>query len=319
MLGTVAILTVVALVLILPLAILFSYWVARNHAKRIRELVQAAGAMRAGNYSFQVPVKGEDEVARLQSDFNAMASDLDRVVRDLQTERDRVAGLLQSRRELIAGVSHELRTPVATIRVHLESARRKRSISSLSSELTILEREVLRLQSLIDELFTLSQAEVNKLTLDLKAVDAGAIVRQRVAAMAPLGWQSGRVQVTAEVAQGIPEAIADRMRLDQALTNLIHNAARHTPPGGVVVVAVSSEADAVRIDVRDTGEGIAPKDLTLIWERYYQGKGASKSPGSGLGLALVKEFAEAMGGTVAVESEVGKGSCFTMRLKRADE
>ncbi len=316
-LGALAVVIVLALILILPPAVIFSYWVARNHTNRIAELVRAAGAMRGGNYSIQVPVQGEDEVARLQSDFNAMASDLDRTVRDLQTERDRVAGILQSRRELIAGVSHELRTPVATIRAHLELARRKRSISSLSAELTILDREVIRLQSLINDLFTLSQAEVNKLTLDLKAVDAGEIVRQRAAAMAPLAWQSGRVQVTAEVAPGVPAAIADRMRLEQALTNLIHNAARHTPPGGVVVVAVSSEADALRIDVRDSGEGIAPKDLPNIWNRYYQGKGAAKSPGSGLGLALVKEFAEAMGGSAAVESELGKGSCFTLRLKKA--
>jgi signal transduction histidine kinase len=317
LLGVMALLFLVSLVLILPPALLFSYWVARNHTRRIRELAEAAGAMRGGNYSVQVPVQGEDEVARLQSDFNAMTADLGRTVREVQTERDRVSGLLQSRRELIAGVSHELRTPVATIRAHLESARRKRSVSSLAGELTILDREVIRLQSLIEELFALSQAEVNKLTLDLKPVDAGEVVRERVAAMAPLAWQSGRVQVTSEIAAGIPKALADRMRLEQSLTNLTFNAARFTRPGGVVVVAVSAGSDAVRIDVRDSGEGIAPKDLPRIWERYYQGKGAAKNPGSGLGLALVKEFVEAMGGSVAAESEVGKGSCFTIRLKLA--
>ncbi|MGB7537594.1 MAG: HAMP domain-containing sensor histidine kinase, partial [Anaerolineales bacterium] len=316
-LGAIALLLLVSMLVILPAAMLFSYLVARSNTRRIRELADAAGAMRGGNYSIQVPVKGEDEVARLQSDFNAMASDLGRTVHEVQTERDRVAGLLQSRRELIAGVSHELRTPVATIRAHLESARRKRSVSSLAEELTILDREVIRLQSLIEELFTLSQAEVNKLTLDLQPVDVGAIVRERVAAMAPLAWQPGRVQVTAEITAGIPQALADRMRLEQSLTNLIHNGVRHTPPGGVVMVAVSFEADAVRIDVRDTGEGIAPKDLPYIWDRYYQAKGPAKIRGSGLGLALVKDFIEAMSGSVAVESEVGKGSCFTLRLKQA--
>ena len=110
---------------------------------------------------------------------------------------------------------------------------------------------MIRLQSLIEELFTLSQAEVNKRTLDLQPVDAGAVVRERVAAMAPLAWQPGRVQVTAEIAAGIPKALADRMRLEQSLTNLIYNAVRYTRPGGVVVVAVSAEPEAVRIDVRD--------------------------------------------------------------------
>jgi signal transduction histidine kinase len=317
LLGIMAVLFLVSLVLILPPALIFSYLVARNHTRRIRELADAAGAMRGGNYSIQVPVRGEDEVARLQSDFNAMAAELGRTVRDLQAERDRTAGLLQSRRELVAGVSHELRTPVATIRAHLGSARRKRSVSALESELGILERELIRLQNLIEELFALSQAEVNKLTLDVKPVDAGEVVRERTTAMAPLAWQPGRVQVTAEVAAGLPQVLADRMRLEQSLTNLIHNAMRHTPPGGVVVVSVSSEKDAVRIEVRDSGEGIAPRDLPRIWDRYYRAKGTTKNPGSGLGLALVKGFVEAMGGSVAVESEVGKGSCFSIRLKRA--
>jgi signal transduction histidine kinase len=314
--GVTAILLVMAVVF-LPVAMLFSYLVARNHTKRIRELADAAGAMRGGNYSIQVPVRGEDEVARLQSDFNAMAADLGRTVRDLQTERDRVAGLLQSRRELVAGVSHELRTPVATIRAHLESARRKRSVESLAAELDILDREVLQLQSLIEDLFALSQAEVNKLTLDLAPLDAGEVALERATSMAPLAWRPGRVQVTAEIAADIPPALADRRRLEQSLTNLIFNAVRYTPPGGLVVVAVCAEPDGVRFDVRDSGEGIAPKDLPHIWERYYRGKGAAKNPGSGLGLALVKEFTEAMGGSVAVESEVGKGSCFSIRLKRA--
>ncbi|MBN1428111.1 MAG: HAMP domain-containing histidine kinase [Anaerolineae bacterium] len=299
-----------------PPTLLFSYWVARRFTKRVTALAQATGEMCKGDYSARVAVEGEDEVARLQSDFNAMASDLDHTVHELQTERDRVAGVLQSRRELVAGVSHDLRTPVATIRAHLESVRDVKSIASFEAELEILNCEVIRLQSLIDDLFTLSQAEVNKLTLNVKPVDASAVVREQVAAMAPLAWQSGRVQVTAEVAEDVPPAIADCLRFERALTNLIHNAARHTPPGGVVLVGVSAEADAVRIDVRDTGEGIAPEDLPQIWDRYYQGKNGSENLGVGLGLALVKEFAEAMGGTVAVESELGRGSCFTIRLRR---
>lgn len=298
-----------------PPTLLFSYWVARRFTKRVTALAEATGEMRKGDYSVRVSVQGEDEVARLQSNFNAMASDLDHTVRELQTERDRVAGILQSRRELVAGVSHDLRTPVATIRAHLESVRDVKSVASFETELEILNREVIRLQSLIDDLFTLSQAEVNKLTLDVKPVDAGAVVRERVAAMAPLAWQAGRVQVTAEVAADVPPALADQLRFEQALTNLIHNAARHTPPGGLVLVGVSAEADAVRIDVRDTGEGIAPEDLPQIWDRYYQGKNGSENPGVGLGLALVREFAEAMGGAVAVGSELGQGSCFTIRLR----
>lgn len=109
---------------------------------------------------------------------------------------------------------------------------------------------------------------------------------------------------------------ADEGRLDQVLTNLLRNAAYHTGPGGIVAVVAAAEPETIRVEVRDTGEGIPPEELTHVWERFYRGvdSRASDVQGAGLGLALVKELTEAMGGRVAVESEVGKGSVFTVWL-----
>ena len=271
-----------------------------------------------------MPVEGEDEVAQLQADFNAMAADLERATREIQAERDKVVTLLQSRRDLIANVSHELRTPVATIRGYLESALAgdgevPTDDQGLRHDLVVMEGEVERLQGLIDDLFTLARAEVDGLALNLQPIDVGPLVRGRVEAMAPLAWHRGRVEVVAEVPPELPAVLADPDRLEQVLVNLLRNGVRHTPPGGIVAVLVAVAEDCVRIEVRDTGEGIPPGDMDLVWERFYRGAGArvKDNRGAGLGLALVKELTEAMGGTVEVESTVGQGSCFIVRLPRA--
>jgi len=249
----------------------------------------------------------------LQADFNAMAGELERTLLDLETQRDTIAHLLQSRRELVVNVSHELRTPVTTLRAMLESALKQgQALSpSLQGDLEVMEGEVLRLQGLIDDLFTLSQAEVEKLMLNCRPIDVAPVARRIVEAMSPLAWNAGRVEVVEELPDELPQVCADEARLEQILANLLRNGVRHTPPGGIVAVTAAAEEDAVRIEVRDTGEGIPPEELPHIWERFYHGEGSS---GAGLGLALVKELTEAMGGTVAVESTPGQGSCFTVRL-----
>jgi signal transduction histidine kinase len=181
-----------------------------------------------------------------------------------------------------------------------------------------MERELGRLQRLIEDLFTLSRAEVGRLELHPEPTDVGAVVRRLVDTIAPLAWGQRRVQVLAEVAPDLPPARADAERLEQVVSNLLGNAVRHTPPGGLVAAAVCTEPEAVRIEVRDTGEGIAPQDLPRVFERFYRGPNidVERRDGAGLGLALVKELAEAMGGSVEAASVPGEGSCFTVRLPR---
>jgi signal transduction histidine kinase len=321
------ILTVIAVLIVLPPSLLFSYIFARRTTRRLRALANATDALRGGDYSVRVSVQGSDEVAQLQTNFNAMAADLATAVHDLEAERDTVSHLLAARRELVASVSHELRTPVATLRGYLESARSRwreadAPPSSLPHDLEIMEHEARRLQALIEDLFTLARAEVGRLDLRCAPVDVGDEVRRLAETVAPLAWQSGRVEVVAEVAPGLPLALVDSNRLNQALQNLLHNGIRHTPPGGIVAISASAAAAgaSVLLQVKDTGEGIAPEDLSHIWERFYRSDRArmQSSSGSGLGLALVKELTEAMGGSVAVESALGQGSCFTITIPRAD-
>jgi signal transduction histidine kinase len=317
-----AVLTIIGLAMVLPPSALFSYLFVRHTTARLQALARATGRLRAGDYAIRVPVAGEDEVAELQANFNAMAADLERAVAEVQAERDTVAGLLRARRELVASVSHELRTPVATLRGYLESTLTHWNgdpPATLRRDLEVMEREAVRLQTLINDLFTLARTEVGQLDLCVAPTDAGDVARRVAETTGPLAWQTGRVEVVAQVAPSLPLAQADAGRLEQVLLNLVHNAVRHTPPGGIVAIHALAEGDAVLLSVRDTGSGVAADDLPRIWERFYRGDQAraAEGGGSGLGLALVKELTEAMGGSVAAASAIGEGSTFTVRLPRA--
>src|SRR5262249_26851603 len=160
---------------------------------------------------------------------------------------------LRARRELVASVSHELRTPVATLRSYLESTRAEWDRSggvppaTLRHDLDIMERETIALQGLINDLFTLSRAEGSALALAVAATDVAALARRVVEAMASVAWQSNRVQIVAASAERLSPALVDAGRLEQVLRNLLHNAARHTPPGGIAAVEVSADESGVLV------------------------------------------------------------------------
>lgn len=320
---TVAIL--VLLITFLPAMLLASYFTRRT-TLRLQQLAQTARALQAGDLSTRVAVEGEDEVAQLQTSFNAMATDLQRTMDDLaqanqalQTERDAVARLLQERRVLIAGVSHELRTPVATLRGYLESALEHwngTAAPTLHADLTVMERETIRLQRLLDDLFTLARAEVGQLPMTLAPTDLRVTLQRSVEAVAASAWEQGRIEVIADLPEELPQVLTDEGRFEQIIRNLLRNAVRHTPPGGMVVVSAVAATAAVVVEVKDTGEGIQPDDLPHLFERFYRAPTARErdSSGAGLGLAIVKELTEAMGGSVSATNLPEQGACFSVRL-----
>ena len=324
-LGFVIFLAVVCMIIVLPPSALFSYFFARHMTRRIENLARATGALRAGQYAVRVQVEGTDEIARLQADFNAMAAELERTLHELQAERDNVATLLHARRELVASVSHELRTPVATVRSYLESTLsgwNDRPLPTLRQDLQVMEQQTIRLQSLINDLFTLSRAEVKRLELRCVPTNIELLVQRIVATISPVAWHSSRVEVIADIVRAeppFPLALIDESRLEQVLQNLLHNGIRHTSPGGIVVVSASSDAQTVLLQVKDTGDGIAEEELPRIWERFYRTTNSRTQPGTGLGLAIVKELTEAMNGSVHVESVAGQGTCFTLCLPRVPD
>ncbi len=290
------------------------YILSRRLVHRLERLSETAEILRAGNLGVRVPVAGSDEVSDLQRSFNSMATDLERTMGDLASERDRVTGLLEAQRQLVAGVSHELRTPVATVRGYLESALHRDGAlpADLKADLDTAEREAARLQGLIDDLFTLSRAQVGRLELRLEPTDIGMLVKSQVETHGALAWRQRQVQVLAEVPQDVPLAHVDAQRVTQIVSNLLSNAIRHTPPGGIIAASLTEEGEGVLLEVRDTGEGIPAEALPRVFERFY--RGSNSHAGSGLGLTLVKELVESMGGSVEVHSQVGEGTTFSVRL-----
>ncbi|MEL6525813.1 MAG: HAMP domain-containing sensor histidine kinase, partial [Chloroflexota bacterium] len=228
---------------------------------------------------------------------------------------DAVRQLLEVRQQLFADVSHELRTPVATIRSYLETLT---SSSDNADKIDIIERVTLRLQHLIDDVFTLARADVNQLPYQLEPTEISPILESCVQALKQQAWQSKKVDVVLAYQPQIPLVIVDAKRVEQIIMNLLRNAVRHTSPGGLIRVSVSSDTKWVCVAVHDTGEGIASDDLPHIWDRFYRSaeNRANDSTGSGLGLALVQEMVTAMQGDVSVQSEVGRGSCFMVKLPR---
>jgi len=308
------------LIALLPVSAVVSYVFARRIKQRLEALIGAAHTAQKGDYGVRVPVSGQDEITTLQNDFNRMIASLQTTVTDLRDEREKVAALLQRRHELMANVSHELRTPLATIRAYLESAERRgeteQGIALDAHDMVIVQGEAAALQTLIDDLFALSRAETDSLSLHIQPTDAAALIMRVVETIAPLAWRTNRITVSAQIPPWQPLVQADANRLEQALRNLVHNSLRHTLPGGLIVLTLAPNGTFADLQVRDTGEGISADDLPYIWERFYRG---AKNGGTGLGLSLVKAFTEAMGGHVAVESIPGEGACFTVSLPLSEE
>jgi two-component system phosphate regulon sensor histidine kinase PhoR len=225
------------------------------------------------------------------------------------------------RKDFVANVSHELRTPLAAIRGYAETL----LDGALEDEkhnrqfVEIIQAHALRLNNIASDLLTLSELESNtavspphrisiRATLEaaLRTVESGARMRG--------------VRVTAGKIDDVP-VMGHELRLEQALVNLLDNAVKFNRPNGEVRIEIATVDGRVSIVISDTGLGIPSGDLPRIFERFYRvDKARSREVGgTGLGLSIVKHVVEQMGGSVAVESQLGKGSQFTLLLPRCDE
>ncbi len=218
---------------------------------------------------------------------------------------------------MVADIAHELRTPISVIQGTLE-AMLDGVLRPAPGELRGLHAETQRLARLVTDLRMLSLADAGQLTLEHGAVDLAAVVGGVVGRMKPLA-DSRNVALGADITPGVPPVDGDSDRLAQVVTNLIDNALRYTPTGGRVTVHVDRGDGRVLVKVSDTGPGIAPEDIPFLFERFWRGDRSRNrhSGGSGLGLAIVKQLVALHGGDVAVESQVGQGSTFTVSLPLA--
>lgn len=222
----------------------------------------------------------------------------------------------QARRDFVSNVSHELRTPLASIRALVETLQDGHA-GGPETEAEFLRRirqQTDRLTSLVNELLDLSRIESGAIILHPEPLRLGEIVAEAAGLLSTAALANGVTLRCPPAASGPLEA--DRAALLRIVTNLLDNAIKYSPHGGLIEIDAGDDGDVAWLSVRDQGEGIPPQDAARVFERFFKGDSARATAGSGLGLAIVKHLVRAHGGTVAVVSEPGHGATFTVRLPK---
>lgn len=301
--------------------------IARSIGRPVRLLNLVAEEFAKGNFSARAPTDGPEEIARLGVNFNSMAERLEKREARLD-ELDRLKS------EFVSRVSHELRTPLTTIkaltrllmREEIEEEKRREYVETISLE---CDRQI----DLVLNLLDLSRIEGGVLRLTHERVDVGEVMSSVVKSVARFAEKRShelRIEPGVEVAQ----VCADPKALRRVLSNVIENAIKYTQDGGRIIVSAHEEQDNVGITVNDNGRGIPPEDMPILFDKFHRGRPAPDSAavrnattdaefledadmsGVGLGLYLGRNVMEQMGGRISVESEVGRGSTFTLHLPR---
>lgn len=277
---------------------------ARAISRPVKELTDATQRVAGGELGHQVPVRTRDELGDLATSFNQMSADL--------------ATSNQLRRQMTADIAHELRTPLSVILGYSEAL----SDGKLQGKPAIYDAmygEAQLLSHLVDDLRTLSLADAGELTLSRGLLPVAECIERTAASHAELAAQRG-IRLEARAAPDLPLIDVDRERIAQVLANLVSNALRYTPEGGVITLSAEASGDRVLLRVSDTGPGIEPQHLPFVFQRFYRADDARPSNGeSGLGLAIARSLVEAHGGTIQVESVVGQGATFTVALPAASQ
>lgn len=295
----------IAIAVVLLLMMVIAYYAARPVIRSIRTLQRATHAVAAGQLDTRVPVESADELGDLAAAFNTMADRLVELQENVKRqERQAMFG------RIAAGLVHDLSHPVQNIG---NSARLllRDDVDDESRELfrQTIERELQTLKRFMDDLRNV----VKPTPIERFAMDVNLTVGETFEAMRVEGERNG-VQMSVAFATGPLVIDGDRFALGRVFRNLIANAIQATEPGGRVTVATGRSNDRIEITVTDTGSGIPPGRLSAIFDDFV----TTKRLGLGLGLAIAKRIVEQLDGTIAVESEVGRGTAFTLRFPASD-
>ncbi|KUG57037.1 histidine kinase [Kocuria rosea subsp. polaris] len=289
----------------LYIAGLLTYYLYRTIRRSLDSFSTAAQEVASGNYEVRVAsAKLGPEFDSLASSFNEMAA--------------RLASVDTTRRQMLADLAHEMRTPLASLKGHLEGV--EDGVVELDEHtIGILHAQITRLERLARDIRQLTAAEEGTTRLQLTPQDPQHLADQAVAAIEPDAVGKGVSITSVSTGPEVTPVPLDPERMGQVLSNLLENALRHTPPGGTIVLRTDHSPEAVTYTVTDSGEGISAANLPHVFERFYRantGREAHRS-GSGLGLAISKALVEAQGGTLEATSDgPGHGASFRIRLPR---
>jgi len=286
--------------LAVAVALLITYFLSRRISAPVKALTLAARQLGQGDLSQRVQSKEKGEIGELAQAFNTMAENLGRSE--------------QLRRNMIADIAHELRTPLSNLRGYLE-AMHDGVIKPEPDAIRSLNEEADLLSVLVDDLQELSSAEAGELKLHCRKENIIKLLKQTVAVKQSQATAKG-IALSSNLPKKLPLVSIESRRISQVLLNLIDNAITHTPQGGTITIAARQLDNWLEISVEDTGEGIPAEDLPNVFERFYRvdKSRARATGGTGLGLAIAKYLVEAHNGKINVQSELGKGSCFSFTI-----
>nr|RNJ67002.1 MAG: sensor histidine kinase [Leptolyngbya sp. IPPAS B-1204] len=282
-----------------------SYLISKRIVQPLIQMEEITKKFASGHLEERLPPNEIPEVDQLATSFNRMAATLE--------------GVEQRRRELVSDLTHELRTPLTVLKGYLEGLA-DGTIEPSSDIYQRLSRETTRMQRLVNDLQELSKMEAGYLPIDAKPIDLHPLLASIVRRFADQLLTENSPKMLLDCPPEVPRVLADPERVEQIVVNLISNALRYTPKGSVVV-KVYPEADKVWIAVIDTGQGIAAEDLPHVFERFWRADRSRdrSSGGTGIGLAICQRLVELHGGTIEVESQLGRGSTFRFSLPIARE
>lgn len=222
----------------------------------------------------------------------------------------------RQQKAFIADASHELRTPLTVIRTNLDIVQDcpDETVAEQAMWLDNIREETDAMKELVEQLFFLAQADAHQQRLECMTFDYSEMLVSAVRAYTPMASEKG-IDLIDEIACGAT-VCGDDGKLRRVLRVLVENALRHTEAGGSVTVRLTEEMKMYRLDVIDTGEGIAPDAIGHLFERFYQADSSRAKGGAGLGLSIAKWIVEAHGGTIGAASTLGEGATFTVRLPK---
>ncbi|TXF38628.1 HAMP domain-containing histidine kinase [Collinsella sp. BA40] len=288
----------------IAIALVIGFFVSSMLTNPIRRITTTAKQIRDGDLSARTNMRGDDEIDQLGETFDEMATSLEK---DLKHER-----------RLTSDVAHELRTPLQAMLATVE-AMQDGIYPTDAEHLETVASETRRLSRLVQQMLDLSRMENRTAPLNLRPVDVAALVRNIVNTQHQLFHARDLHLRFADETMGRSATIeVDSDMLTQAVINLMSNAMRYTPEDGWVVVKVQNDRRHLLISVSDTGIGIAKEDLSRIFGRFWRADAsrAREAGGLGVGLAVTKQIVERHHGFISVESELGKGTTFTIHLPR---
>ncbi len=292
-------------ILVISLIIVSAFigWLlARRATIDMQEVTETAEEISKGSYDRRVQVKGRyKEIERLSATFNRML--------------DRIQSLLKSMKEINDNIAHDLRSPLARIRGIAEmSLLKEKSVDAYKDMAVSTIEECDTLIGMINTMLDITEAEAGVNGVEAEEFELVALIREACELFRPI-TEEKKINLKTD----LPESLtlkSDRKKMQRIVTNLLENAIKYTPADGTVAVSAAAQNGEIRIDFEDTGMGISESDLPHIFERFYRCDRSRSQGGVGLGLSLVKAYAESINSTIRVESTLNQGSRFFLRFSR---